>query len=116
MLSCVDITPGARRLPRRALLVDDDSKTSSGYQRKLAKDGYEVTATSDPLAALALAKQSQPNIIFVHIGSKGSGNSDFIVSLRAADDTRHIPVSVLTSYYNPGLEKAGLNPMSREDW
>ena len=116
MMWRVEPTSSARLSPRRALLVDDDSTTSSGYQRRLAKDGYEVTATSDAKAALALAKQSRPNVIFVHLGSKGSGSSDFIVSLRAADDTRHIPVTVLTSYYNPGLEKAGLNPMSRDDW
>jgi CheY-like chemotaxis protein len=116
MLSYVQPTPSGQRLARRALLVDDNNTTSTGYQRKLAKDGYEVITASDPEAALALIKQSQPNVIFVHIGSKGSGNSDFIVRLRAGDDTRHIPVAVLTSYYNAGLEKVGLNPMSREDW
>jgi CheY-like chemotaxis protein len=97
-----------------ALLVDDDADSAAVHLRRLTHDGYHVTAASDSAAALALAKQSQPNVIFVHLGKKGSGSTAFIVSLRAADDTRHIPVHVLSNYYDPTLERLRLTPHSRD--
>ena len=72
-----------------ALLVDDDSKTTPVHLHRLTQDGYRVTTVADSAGALTLARETQPNVIFVHLGAKGSGNSAFIVSLRAADDTRH---------------------------
>jgi adenylate cyclase len=102
--------------PVRALLVDDDVNTSSVYLRRLTEEGYEVTTATDPAVALSLAAHNAPNVIFVHVGAEGSGSTAFIASLRASDDTRHIPVQVLTSYYRSSLEGTGMTPMSRESW
>ena len=104
------------RPPAQALLVDDDSQTTAIHLRRLIKDGYQVTTVADSASALDLAKQMQPNVIFVHLGKKGSGSTAFIVTLRAGDDTRHIPVEVLSSYYDPVLERMGLTPLSRDSF
>jgi CheY-like chemotaxis protein len=96
--------------PRRptALLLDDDGATSASYVRRLQHEGYQVTKTSDPVAALNLAERSAPAIIFVKMGLSGSGSTAFLQALRANDHTRHIPVALLTSYYNRSLERTGL--------
>ena|SRR5438034_11516791 len=100
----------------RALMVDDDVTTSPVYLRRLTDEGYQVTTANDPALALTLAKESPPSIIFVHLGRGGSGCSAFIVALRAGDDTRHIPVAVLSHYYNPNLERIGLTAVVAENW
>jgi CheY-like chemotaxis protein len=84
--------------------------------KRLTDDGYQVTVATDVAIALGLVRQTPPGIIFVHIGHAGSGSIPFIVALRAGDDTRHIPVAVLTSYYNPRLERMGLTAVGQEFW
>ncbi len=72
--------------PRRpmALLLDDDGATSASYVRRLQHEGYQVTKTSDPAAALNLAQRSAPAIIFIKMGLSGSGSTAFLQALRKA--------------------------------
>jgi CheY-like chemotaxis protein len=100
----------------KALVVDDDPETQAIYLRRLTIDGYEVAAAADAAVALELVKKSTPDVIFVHLGRNGSGSTQLLLTLRAADDTRHIPVAVLDDYYDPGLEGLGLAPVARENW
>jgi CheY-like chemotaxis protein len=98
-------------------MVNDDGSTSETYLRRLQHEGYLVTRTADPAEALVLAKQSTPQIqmIFVNIGRGGSGSSIFLQALRSNDQTRHIPVTILSSYYSRTLEdlNLGLTQVSR---
>jgi CheY-like chemotaxis protein len=103
--------PTRRPLRPNALMVDDDGANSASYMRRLRHEGYDVTKFSDPVAALSVAQRSTPVIIFVNIGRGGSGGAHFLQALRSNDNTRHIPVALLSSYYNRSLERAGLTPM-----
>lgn len=93
-------------------MVDDDVSTSETYLRRLQHEGYLVTRTADPAAGLALAEQSTPQMIFVNIGRGGSGNSIFLQALRSNDQTQHIPVAILSSYYSRTLEDLGLTQVA----
>jgi DNA-binding response OmpR family regulator len=100
--------------PTTALLVDDDSTTSVKHARRLEDEGYRVTKAGDAVTGLSLAKQSPPDIIFVHLGRGGSGSTQFIQALRSNDATRNVRVSLLSSYYDRSLERLGLT--SQESW
>lgn len=92
----------------RALLVDDDPATSPIHAERLTKRGYHVTASANADEALGLARRSPPDVVFVHLGSKGWGGSSFIQGLRSDDVTRHVPVVILSSEYDLKLKKLGL--------
>ena len=100
--------------PTTALLVDDDPATTPQHARRLEDEGYRVTKAGDAVTALSLAKQSPPDIIFVHIGRGGSGNTQFIQALRSNDVTRNVRVALLSSYYDRSLERLGLT--AQESW
>ena len=100
--------PAIRNRRRRALLVDDDTSSLRDYVRELTGAGYDVTKASDPTVAIGLARHSVPDIIFLRIGSRGTGSVAFLAALRADDMTRHVPVTLLTSRRNPALDKAAL--------
>jgi len=93
-------------------MVNDDGSTSETYLRRLQHEGYLVTRTADPAEALVLAKQSTPQMIFVNIGRVGSGSSISLQALRSNDQTRHIPVTILSSYYSRTLEDLGLTQVA----
>jgi CheY-like chemotaxis protein len=100
--------------PTTALLVDDDPATTAAHARRLEEEGYRVTRVGDATTALAFARQSPPDIIFVHMGRGGSGSSQFIQALRSNDATRNIRVALLSSYYDRSLERLGLT--AQESW
>ncbi|MDQ6900677.1 MAG: response regulator [Candidatus Dormibacteraeota bacterium] len=100
--------------PTAALLVDDDPTTTAQHARRLEEEGYRVTKAGDAVTALSLARQSPPDIIFVHMGRGGSGSTQFIQALRANDVTRNVRVALLSSYYDRSLERLGLT--SHESW
>ena len=100
--------PAIRNRRRRALLVDDDTSSLRDYVRELTGADDDVTKASDPTVAIGLARHSVPDIIFLRIGSRGTGSVALLAALRADDMTRHVPVTLLTSRRNPALDKAAL--------
>src|SRR5437879_6944786 len=103
-----DMEPATRHRRQRALLVDDDTSSLRDYVRELTTAGYDVTKASDAAVALGLARRSVPDVIFLRIGSRGTGSLAFLAELRADDMTRHVPVTMLSSRRNATLEKAAL--------
>jgi DNA-binding response OmpR family regulator len=110
----MDMGYSSVKRPISALIVDDDSSTTAAHKRRLEGDGFRVTTAADAVTALALAKQSPPDIIFVHIGRGGSGSTAFIQALRSNDLTRHVRVALLSKYYDQSLERLGLT--AQESW
>jgi DNA-binding response OmpR family regulator len=104
-------------LPRQphALLVDDDTSTGPVYTRRLEREGYKVTKATDAASALSIAEQSSPDMIFIHLGRRGTGSSTFIQTLRSNDATRNIPIALLSKYYDRSLERLGLTAVEK-DW
>lgn len=101
---------------RNVLLVDDDQGSARRHRNRLQALGYHVVDTSDPEAALVIAKQSAPRLIFLSIDRSGSGRTRFLQALRANDHTRHIPVAMLSSGHDRSMEHLGLQQVGRELW
>lgn len=97
-----------------ALLVDDDPEAQPVNQQKLEDDGYSVVLVRDEVAGLARAKQMAPDVIFVHLVSKASGNLPFIQALRADDSCRHVRVVVLRNKPGAGLPNGKLRNVPRD--
>jgi len=111
----VDIATRGRR-PVRALLVDDDPKMRLGNVSRLEAEGYDVMQAGDLESGLSFARNSRPEIIFLHLGPVGSGGVAFLQKLRADDSMRHIPVSMLTNHSHLRLKRLGLNSVSGDAW
>ena len=98
-----------------ALLVDDDPATGPVHMRRLESEGYLVSNATNATSALNAARQSAPDMIFIHLGLRGSGSCAFIEMLRRHDETRHIPIALLSSHYDRSLENLGLTAV-KDGW
>jgi CheY-like chemotaxis protein len=99
-----------------ALLVVEDSSVFKGQRRKLEAQGYQVTNAGDAGAALAMARETIPRVIFMSSDSSGSGRTRFLQALRSDDHTRHIPVAAVFADSDHRLERLGLRRVNREQW
>jgi CheY-like chemotaxis protein len=78
-----------------ALLVDDDLISRQTNRTRLEGEGYSVVIAQDETEGLNRAKQSSPNVIYIHLVAGSQGSIPFMQALRSDDSCRHIPVVVI---------------------
>jgi len=90
------------------LFIEDDLIVAQMYKLKLELDGYQVSMAKDGEEGLRLAQESKPDIIFLDIRLPKMDGFAVLEGLRSADDTRHIPVVILSNYGERELVERGL--------
>jgi CheY-like chemotaxis protein len=98
-----------------ALLVDDEPLSRKTEQARLEGEGYTVFAASGQTEALAQARLTAPNVIFVHVVSPG-GNLPLIQALRSDDACRHIPIVVVRAGTDVRIASTKLKKVPRDGW
>jgi len=101
---------------RTALLLDDEFGSRATQLARLEAEGYSVMAVENQADALSRAKQTLPQVIFIHLVT--AGTVSFIQALRADDSCRHIPVVVIKDQlpvkHVPG--RARLHAVPHDSW
>ena len=88
--------PNVMPSKRQILLIEDNPDMVDQYRRTLQREGFDIFAASIPLEAEAMASGLRPTLIVMDVNfSKGAG-WDIITRLQGRDDTRVIPVIVVT--------------------
>ena len=90
------------------LFIEDDPTVAQMYKLKLELDGYQVEMAKDGEEGLKMAHDLHPDIIFLDIRLPKMDGFAVLEQLRAADDTRHIPVVILSNYGERELVERGL--------
>ncbi len=81
----------------RVLLVEDDTWLAEVEEKVLAEAGYEVTSTSNALAAVDLLDNFIPDVIILDVLLSGSTAFAFLNELQSHPDTSAIPVVLCTN-------------------
>src|SRR5437660_12912344 len=96
------------------LLVGDDPTVSEMYKLKLGMDGYRVSVAADGEEGLRVARDQKPHLIFLDVRLPKMDGMTVLEALRGDDQTRHIPVLILSNYGEPPLIERGLRLGARE--
>ncbi len=81
---------------KRVLLIGDDPSEMRRLGEMIAAQGLEVDQTANRPLGLHLARQQHPDLIVLHIESSGMSALAVARHLKAHDDTRGIPLVVIT--------------------
>jgi len=92
----------------RVLFIEDDPTVAQMYKLKLELDGYQVTMAKDGEEGLQLATDVRPDIIFLDIRLPKMDGFAVLERLRGNEQTRHIPVVILSNYGERELVERGL--------
>jgi CheY-like chemotaxis protein len=91
----------------KILLVEDNEMNLDMLSRRLARQGYEVVAAQDGAAGVAKAASERPHLILMDMSLPVLDGWEATRQLKAAPETRHIPVIALTAHAMAGdREKA----------
>ena len=92
----------------RVLFVEDDPAVAQMYRLKLELDGYSVEIASDGEQAVVKALEDPPDIVFLDIRLPKLDGLGVLEALRGQEQTRQIPVVILSNYSERELINRGL--------
>jgi two-component system cell cycle response regulator DivK len=91
----------------KILLVEDNEMNRDMLSRRLAKRGYDVVLALDGEHGVAMARAEAPALILMDMSLPGIDGWEATRQLKAAPETRGIPVIALTAHAMAGdREKA----------
>ena len=91
----------------RLLLVEDNEENRDGLSRHLRRKGFEVFVAVDGQQGVEVARTEAPDLILMDMSLPVLDGWEATRQLKAAPETRHIPVIALTAHAMAGdREKA----------
>ena len=81
----------------KGLVVEDDERIRSLFEDCLATLGYQVTTASGGHEALTRAQIDKPDLVLLDIMMPQMDGWEVLKLLRVDDDTRRIPVAMLSA-------------------
>jgi CheY-like chemotaxis protein len=91
----------------KILLVEDNEMNRDMLSRRLERRGYEVIVAVDGEEGVARAAADGPDVVLMDLSLPGIDGWEATRQLKAADETRSIPVLALTAHAMAGdREKA----------
>ncbi|MGF1611850.1 MAG: PleD family two-component system response regulator [Kiloniellales bacterium] len=94
-----------------AMVVMPQRSAARAVQRELAACGYRTSVVTNPLEALGLIIETQPDFVISAMIMPRISGADLCCALAAMPATKHIPVAVLTSLEldHPDLAQLPMN-------
>jgi CheY-like chemotaxis protein len=80
------------------LIVEDNEPSREALSRRLERRGYSVVPAIDGEQAVSIARAALPDIILMDLGLPVIDGWEATARLKGADDTRHIPIIVLSAH------------------
>ena len=93
----------------KILIVEDDLFIRELYDRQLSLEGYQVTTAEDGEIGLAKIAESIPDLLLLDIMLPKVSGLDLLRTIKAKDETKNIPVILLTNLGQDPVIKEGFN-------
>ncbi|MCG8430753.1 MAG: response regulator [Candidatus Omnitrophica bacterium] len=84
----------------KILIADDEVDIREIMKSIIAKEGYEVIAVEDGTQALATAREVKPDLVILDYLMPGLNGIEVCRALQKEEETRRIPVIIITAYPN----------------
>jgi len=105
------ISNGAKKI----LLVEDEEIMINLLQRKLTKEGYEVSIAKDGEEGLKLMKEIKPDLILLDIIMPKMGGFEVMEKMREVPELKRIPVIIISNSGQP-VELDRAQKLGAVDW
>jgi CheY-like chemotaxis protein len=92
----------------KILLIEDNELNRDMLSRRLRKRGFEVITAVDGETGITLAQTEAPAIILMDVSLPGIDGWEATRRLKAAAQTRAIPILALTAYVTAGDRESAL--------
>ena len=91
--------------PSTVLIIEDDTAIRGMVADLLSGEGYAVLEAADSREGLRCAQQRKPDLILLDLGLPLTLGLDLLETLRSNQETRHIPVVVVSGHRELGRQE-----------
>lgn len=84
-------------MSKRILLVEDEPNIIEAMRFILNRDGWAVETHSDGASAIQAVARHGPDVVVLDVMLPGKSGFDILRDLRAVEETRNLPVLMLTA-------------------
>jgi DNA-binding response OmpR family regulator len=84
-------------MAEKILIVDDDIDTLRLVGLMLQRQGYEISAASNGIQALAMAQRERPDLILLDLMMPDIDGVEVTRRLRSIDTTKDVPIIMFTA-------------------
>lgn len=92
----------------KILLVDDDQSLLTVFSTALTKEGFEVATAETGEDGQNKAKSEKPDLILLDQVLPDTSGNDVLKNLKADEQTKNIPVMLLSNFSQEELVKGAL--------
>jgi DNA-binding response OmpR family regulator len=92
----------------RILIVEDDMLFQSVYETRLAQEGYDVRVASNGNEALAMIRESPPDLVLLDLMLPGMSGFDLLERVKKDPATANVSVIILSNRGDPEEVNRGL--------
>ncbi len=93
----------------KILIVEDDLFIRELYERQLSLEGYEISTAEDGEIGLNRLAESIPDLLLLDIMLPKVSGLDLLRTIKAKEETKNIPVILLTNLGQDSVIKEGFN-------
>ena len=93
----------------KILIVEDDLFIRELYERQLGLAGYQIASAADGPEGLLIINDFHPDLLLLDIMLPKMNGLDLLKTIKGKDDTKDIPVILLTNLGQDSVIKEGFN-------
>ena len=94
---------------KNILLIDDESEVAQVFQTGLSAAGFQVVVASNGQSALDAVKSNKFDAILIDQMMPDMSGIDVLKTLKANEETKNIPMAMLTNFGHDEMVKEALN-------
>jgi CheY-like chemotaxis protein len=103
------------KIMKKILLVEDEELMIGLLQKKLIKEGYEVTVARDGEEGLKKAREVMPDLILMDIIMPKMGGLEVMEHIQKEEDLKKIPIIIISNSGQP-VEIDRAQRLGAKDW
>ena len=102
-------------MPKKILIIEDEELMLDLLQRKLTKEGYEISVARDGEEGLKTMKEVKPNLVLLDIIMPKMGGFEVMEEMNKNKELKNIPVIVISNSGQP-VELDRAQNLGAKDW
>ena len=102
-------------MAKKVLLVEDEEIMIDLLQKKLNREGYEVTVARDGLEGLEKMKEIEPDLVLLDIIMPRMGGFEVMEEMAKEEKLKDIPIIVISNSGQP-VELDRAKKLGAKDW
>jgi len=102
-------------MPKKILIIEDEKLMLDLLQRKLTKEGYEISVARDGEEGIRVIKEVKPNLILLDIIMPKMGGFEVMEEMNKDKELKKIPVIVISNSGQP-VELDRAQNLGAKDW